>query len=97
MWSSATGAKSLFPPVPSIDSANIATVEEVLLPYVPVLVLEMQDDILMDMMPFIEVRLIKMMVKNDVAWKTVATLKATRQMSRLPILYRLPRRYLRRW
>jgi 2,4-dienoyl-CoA reductase-like NADH-dependent reductase (Old Yellow Enzyme family)/thioredoxin reductase len=51
-------------------------VAEVLLPHVPVTVLEMQDDILMDMMPFTKVCLIEMMVKNGVAWKTGATVKA---------------------
>ena len=51
-------------------------VAEVLLPHVPVTVLEMQDVILMDMMPFTKVCLIEMMVKNGVAWKTGATVKA---------------------
>jgi NADPH-dependent 2,4-dienoyl-CoA reductase/sulfur reductase-like enzyme len=51
-------------------------IAEVLLPHVPVTVLEMQDDILMDMMPFTKVCLVEMMVKNGVTWKTGATVKA---------------------
>jgi pyruvate/2-oxoglutarate dehydrogenase complex dihydrolipoamide dehydrogenase (E3) component len=51
-------------------------IAEVLLPHVPVTVLEMQDDILMDMMPFTKVCLIEMMAKAGVQWKTGATVKA---------------------
>lgn len=51
-------------------------IAEVLLPHVPVTVLEMQDDILTDMMPFTKVCLIEQMVGSGVQWKCGATVKA---------------------
>ena len=48
----------------------------VLLPHVPVTVLEMQDDILTDMMPFTKVCLLEQMVGAGVQWKTGATVTA---------------------
>lgn len=51
-------------------------IAEVLLPHVPVTVLEMQDDILTDMMPFTKVCLLEQMVGAGVQWKTGATVTA---------------------